>query len=118
MVAGLDDPVSGNDEDPGGSRSRDRDPQRAQVLSDPPGWPLWTSDVRPGREHDTTCARAAKGQALRLVSIDPMRITAITRAAHVPLHLEHQRPVPAGAPDLAVGRLRHAWVRLPRQSQR
>jgi hypothetical protein len=22
------------------------------------GWPLWTSPVRPGREHDTTCARA------------------------------------------------------------
>jgi hypothetical protein len=20
-------------------------------------WPLWTSEVRPGREHDTTCAR-------------------------------------------------------------
>lgn len=29
-----------------------------QVLSTPDGWPLWTSDVRPGREHDTTCARA------------------------------------------------------------
>lgn len=31
-----------------------------QVLSTPEGWPLWTSDVRPGREHDTTCARAAE----------------------------------------------------------
>lgn len=29
-----------------------------QVVSSPDGWPLWTSDVRPGREHDTTCARA------------------------------------------------------------
>ncbi|MBB5871966.1 hypothetical protein F4553_005345 [Allocatelliglobosispora scoriae] len=29
-----------------------------QVISSPDGWPLWTSDVRPGREHDTTCARA------------------------------------------------------------
>ncbi len=29
-----------------------------QVLSAPDGWPLWISDVRPGREHDTTCARA------------------------------------------------------------
>lgn len=28
-----------------------------QVLSTPDGWPLWTSDVRPGREHDITCAR-------------------------------------------------------------
>ena len=29
-----------------------------QVITAPDGWPLWTSDVRPGREHDTTCARA------------------------------------------------------------
>jgi hypothetical protein len=29
-----------------------------QVLTAPDGWPLWTSDVRPGREHDTTCLRA------------------------------------------------------------
>jgi DDE superfamily endonuclease len=28
-----------------------------QVISTPHGWPLWTSDVRPGREHDTTCLR-------------------------------------------------------------
>jgi hypothetical protein len=28
-----------------------------QVVSAPDGWPLWTSDVRPGREHDMTCAR-------------------------------------------------------------
>jgi hypothetical protein len=32
-----------------------------QVLSDTDGWPIWVSDVRPGREHDTTCVRAAKG---------------------------------------------------------
>jgi hypothetical protein len=28
-----------------------------QVITAPDGWPLWTSDVRPGREHDTTCLR-------------------------------------------------------------
>lgn len=28
-----------------------------QVVSAPDGWPLWTSGVRPGREHDTTAAR-------------------------------------------------------------
>lgn len=28
-----------------------------QVVAAPDGWPLWTSDVRPGREHDTTCLR-------------------------------------------------------------
>jgi hypothetical protein len=31
------------------------------VLSDPTGWPVWVSGVRPGREHDTTCAKAAAG---------------------------------------------------------
>jgi hypothetical protein len=28
-----------------------------QVVTAPDGWPLWTSPVRPGREHDVTCAR-------------------------------------------------------------
>lgn len=28
-----------------------------QVLTAPDGWPLWTSQVRPGREHDTTAVR-------------------------------------------------------------
>jgi DDE superfamily endonuclease len=28
-----------------------------QVVSTPDGWPIWTSDVRPGREHHTTCLR-------------------------------------------------------------
>lgn len=38
-----------------------------QVVSAPDGWPLWTSDVRPGREHDTSAARA-----------DPHLLTRIT----------------------------------------
>jgi DDE superfamily endonuclease len=29
-----------------------------QVLTTPDGWPIWTSGVRPGREHDTTALRA------------------------------------------------------------
>jgi hypothetical protein len=132
-----------------------------QVLSDPEGWPLWTSQVRPGREHDSTCAEAAGGllamleqtateqglltltdlgyenlspavrhpvkkpkdgeltieqkaynqlirgvhgvaeranslfkttfKALRRVSLDPWRIGAIVKAAHVLLRLEHGR---------------------------
>jgi hypothetical protein len=28
------------------------------VVSSPDGWPLLTSDVRPGREHDLTAAKA------------------------------------------------------------
>src|SRR3954454_10128849 len=29
-----------------------------QVLTSPDGWPIWTSGVRPGREHDTAALRA------------------------------------------------------------
>jgi hypothetical protein len=29
-----------------------------QVITAPGGWPLWTSPVRPGREHDTTALRS------------------------------------------------------------
>src|SRR3954470_23290139 len=29
-----------------------------QVVTAPDGWPLWTSPVRPGREHDTTALRS------------------------------------------------------------
>jgi hypothetical protein len=28
-----------------------------QVITVPDGWPIWTCDVRPGREHDTTAVR-------------------------------------------------------------
>ena len=28
-----------------------------QVVTAPDGWPIWVSPVRPGREHDTSCAR-------------------------------------------------------------
>ena len=32
-----------------------------QVPADPAGVPIWVSGGRPGREHDTTCAKAAPG---------------------------------------------------------
>jgi hypothetical protein len=38
-----------------------------QVVSTPDRWPLWTSEVRPGREHDITAART-----------DPDLLTVIT----------------------------------------
>ncbi len=41
-----------------------------QVIGVPDGWPIWTSDVRPGREHDTTAART-----------DPELLPALTDAA-------------------------------------
>ena len=39
-----------------------------QVVSAPDGWPLWTSDVRPGREHDLTAAEA-DSQLLELIAL-------------------------------------------------
>ena len=38
-----------------------------QVVSAPDGWPLWTSEVRPGREHDLTAAKADP-DLLRLIA--------------------------------------------------
>lgn len=40
-----------------------------QVLCAPDGWPLWTSPVRPGREHDTTCLRTHAGLLDTLAAI-------------------------------------------------
>jgi DDE superfamily endonuclease len=40
-----------------------------QVVCAPDGWPLWTSPVRPGREHDTTCLRTHPGLLDTLKSI-------------------------------------------------
>jgi hypothetical protein len=48
-----------------------------QVVTAPDGWPLWTSEVRPGREQDTTCARSHPGL---LTALD-----AWTDAEHVAL---------------------------------
>jgi hypothetical protein len=38
-----------------------------QVIAAPDGWPLWTSPVRPGREHDSTALRA-HAEALPLLT--------------------------------------------------
>src|SRR3954468_19444591 len=38
-----------------------------QVIAAPDGWPLWTSGVRPGREHDTTALRG-HAEALPLLT--------------------------------------------------
>jgi hypothetical protein len=47
-TAGVDLWWSGKHEQHGGN---------IQVITAPDGWPLWTSPVRPGREHDTTALR-------------------------------------------------------------
>ena len=38
-----------------------------QVIAAPDGWPIWTSPVRPGREHDTTALRG-HAEALPLLT--------------------------------------------------
>jgi hypothetical protein len=40
------------------SGKHDQHGGNVQVVGVPDGWPIWTSDVRPGREHDTTAVRA------------------------------------------------------------
>ncbi len=47
-TAGVDLWWSGKHDNHGGN---------IQVITAPDGWPLWTSHVRPGREHDTTALR-------------------------------------------------------------
>jgi hypothetical protein len=41
----------------GGRASTPPTAANIQVIAAPDGWPLWTSGVRPGREHDTTALR-------------------------------------------------------------
>jgi hypothetical protein len=57
----LDDHAAliSTDEVIGTRRSGKHDNHRGnvQVVTAPDGWPLWTSNVRPGREHDTTALR-------------------------------------------------------------
>ena len=38
-------------------RKHDNHGGNIRVVTAPDGWPIWTSDVRPGRERDTTAAR-------------------------------------------------------------
>jgi hypothetical protein len=59
-----------------------------QVIAAPDGWPLWTSPVRPGREHDTTALRAHT-EALPLLT----EWTDDTHAALADLGYEGERDV-------------------------
>jgi len=51
-----------------------------QVITAPDGWPLWTSDVRPGREHDTSVERAELAR-LRLENAELRRTNEILNLA-------------------------------------
>jgi len=64
-----------------------------QVLSGPDGWPLWTSGVRPGREHDTTCAKAADGLLETLANADAAGIPTLTDLGYEGLTTAIRHPV-------------------------
>lgn len=74
----------------GGAESTSTNGGNIQVLSDPEGWPLWTSLVRPGREHVSTCAKAAGGL---LAMLEQAAAEQCVKAAHVLLRLEHGRHI-------------------------
>lgn len=66
-----------------------------QVLSAPDGFPLWTSPVRPGREHDMTCARAhGLLTALDAAAADGLVLIADTGYEGAPssFRLPHKKP--------------------------
>mgnify|MGYP001224204251 FL=1 len=71
-----------------------------QVLSTPDGWPLWTSGVRPGREHDTTCTKAEPDllPALERVATDQDLLT-LTDLGYENLSAAMRHPIkkPAGS---------------------
>jgi DDE superfamily endonuclease len=64
-----------------------------QVLSDPDGWPLWTSGVRPGREHDTTCAKAAVGLLETLAKAEAAGMPTLTDLGYEGLASAIRHPV-------------------------
>lgn len=71
-----------------------------QVLSYPDGFPCWVSDVRPGREHDTTCAKKAEDllPALELYECEHQMPT-LTDLGYIGLSpaIRHPHKKPKGA---------------------
>jgi hypothetical protein len=64
-----------------------------QVLSGPDGWPLWTSGVRPGREHDTTCAKADPQLLPALQAVDAGGMPTLTDLGYEGLSTAIRHPV-------------------------
>jgi DDE superfamily endonuclease len=71
-----------------------------QVLSYPDGFPCWVSDVRPGREHDTTCAKKAEDllPALELYDAE-YQMPTLTDLGYISLSpaIRHPHKKPKGA---------------------
>lgn len=64
-----------------------------QVISTPGGWPLWVSEVRPGREHDTTCAKAAPELLPLLEQAEHAGIPTLTDLGYENLHPALRHPI-------------------------
>ncbi len=64
-----------------------------QALSDPGGWLIWTSDVRSGREHDTTCACAATGLTQGLEELGDNNILTLVGLGYVGISKAFRSPV-------------------------
>jgi hypothetical protein len=69
-----------------------------QVITVPDGWPIWTSQVRPGREHDTTAVRVhteilpfIQGSGLPRCSIPATGRARTVREHGRPRHLRGRR---------------------------
>jgi hypothetical protein len=95
-TAGVDLWWSGKHEQHGGN---------IQVITAPDGWPLWTSPVRPGREHDTTALRehhATPDTIWRhfLDDTGTMRITPEDVTVELALRSHHPILIDAGYADL------------------
>ena len=70
-----------------------------QVLCLPDGFPIWVSDVRPGREHDSTCAKAAAGLLSALEALDAeQHIPTLTDLGYIGLSpaIRHPHKKPKG----------------------
>ncbi len=89
-----------------------------QVIAAPDGWPLWTSDVRPGREHDTTALRT-HAEALPLLAewtdadhaaLADLGYEGERTALTTPIKHSAERPLTA---DERTVNLLHAAVRAP-----
>jgi hypothetical protein len=91
-----------------------------QVVSAPDGWPLWTSDVRPGREHHMSAARADPDLLARIAdwisdsapALADLGYERATRASPRPSRSRSRSPEPGTCPTTSRPDSRH-----PRHTQ-
>ncbi len=92
-----------------------------QVIAIPDGWPIWTSEVRPGREHDTTALRA-HAEALPLLTewtdaehaaLADLGYEGERHALSIPIKHSAERPLTA---DERCVNLLHAAIRAPAEN--